>query len=74
MCFKRLKLIQDTNLIVDTALYNMYFLANQIAYFKILLTRRCFEYTRLQEYKISDLTREKNEFIFAAKDYVSDFN
>lgn len=49
----------------------MYFLANQIAYFKILLTRRCFEYTRLQ---ISDLTREKNEFIFAAKDYVSDFN
>lgn len=48
----------------------MYFLANQIAYFKILLTRRCFEYTRLQ---ISDLTREK-KFIFAAKDYVSDFN
>lgn len=51
----------------------MYFLANQITYFKFLLTRRCFEYTRLQEYKISDLTREKNEFIFAAKDYVSDF-
>lgn len=51
----------------------MYFLANQIVYLNFF-TRRCFEYTRLQEYKISDLTREKNEFIFAAKDYVSDFN
>lgn len=49
----------------------MYFLANQIAYFKILLTRRCVDY---KSTKSSDLTREKNEFIFAAKDYVSDFN
>lgn len=40
----------------------MYFLANQIAYFKILLTRRCFEYTRLQ---ISDLTREKKTSLFS---------
>lgn len=74
MCFKRLKLITRYKPNCRYSSLQHVFLANQNAYFKILLTRRCFEYTRLQEYKISDLTREKNEFIFAAKDYVSDFN
>lgn len=67
MCLKQLKLITRCK---PNDLYNIFFLANQIVYFKFLVTRRYLEYIRLG--KKLQIWRVKKRVYFAAKDYVSD--